>query len=436
MDFSQVIVQPWFLPTSIGLGAFLLGLITASVKKSGASWFSSLVLWPLRLLLEVLDSVHTKKFKYYTQVLTLLCIEGFFAFRAATVYYEVLGPRMAPAEIMVVSALVFVAIFLCGYMVATHPGKNKIITIFVILHDIAGTLWINYAIPGSTQINFDGGTFKAVLTLGMCGLSFVPFRMGKWVEELRPQLDAELAEEIESFTAQATHRIKRRAVERVLRLANRTDVIHLVQALPRTEFAEFKSFVMPIIAPGKPHNLTDADDTMIAMQVANSQTQETPQDRQRGRQKHATPLAKNMPVETPPSGQTGRQKTANEVAKNTPVETPQDRQNGSTDGSQKPASKTTKRDAKIRQFAVEHPDMTHAKLAARFKVSERTITRAFASAATSSTQDQQLEPVTPDVLAQERAPFNNGHNKTPERDTDKMNTITLSEEQFVSTSLN
>lgn len=244
------------IPVLVGIGAFVLGLLVASVRKSGTSWFSTVVFFLPNMLLDLLDVIHTKKFKYYGLILALLAIEAFFAFRAATVYYDVLHTRMPEIEMGVVCVIVFVAVFLCGYMVATHGGKwslGRVATMaFVLLHDWAGTAWMNYAFVTSAEWH---DPLRGFLTIGMAVLGLLPFVMGAWAEQLRPELEAEQEEEVNAFTSLATRKIKRRAVERVLRLANRTDVIHLVQALPRDEFAEFKQFVMPIIAPGKPHNI-------------------------------------------------------------------------------------------------------------------------------------------------------------------------------------
>lgn len=413
MDLSSILTQPWVIPSAAALAAFLLGFIIARVGgKGGASWFSALVFWPLRLVLEVLDSVHTARFKYYAQVLTLLCIEGFFAFRAATVYYEVLGPHMQPAEILIVSALVFCAIFLCGYMVATHPGKHRVIMAFVILHDIAGTLWISYVIPGSHDINTDGGFFKATLTAGMCGLSFIPFRMGKWIEELRPQLDAELAEEIESFTAQATHRIKRRAVDLVLKRAKRVEVVHLVRALPAVEFAEFKKFVMPIIAPGVSHNLDD---------MAESQHDIVSHDSRKDGDTKTAKMAAQKPATMTESQSTKRRETSRKPGGETTAT--------SSDESRKPGgaktARTTARDERIRQYAAAHPEMKQEKLKTHFKVSLRTIQRILAAQPSKQSQDAS------DLLENKsQAPSSNGHDQAHDPDTDKMEAVSFSEEDL------
>src|SRR6516162_3429427 len=93
---TQLILQPWALPALISVGAFLLGLLIP--RRNGSSWLSGIILFLPYLFLDLLDMVHTKKFKYYGLVTALLAIEAFFAFRAATVYYDVLSDRMPPPE--------------------------------------------------------------------------------------------------------------------------------------------------------------------------------------------------------------------------------------------------------------------------------------------------------------------------------------------------
>lgn len=257
---EQIISQPWLLPVVVIIVVCILGLLIS--RRSGG--LSGIIFFLPNMLIDLLSILHTKKFKYYGIVLALLSIEAFFAFRAATVYYDVLSSRMPALEMDVVCVIVFMAVFLCGYMVATHGGKwtkGRVCTmIVVILHDWAGTAWMNYSQPATASTNATvtapDDPLKVVLTIGMCVLGLLPFIMGAWADELRPLLEAELDEEVDTFTSKATRQIKRRAVNRVLRLANRTDVVRLVRALPADEFLSFKHFVMPIIAePGTPYNL-------------------------------------------------------------------------------------------------------------------------------------------------------------------------------------
>lgn len=261
--FTQIITQPYLLAGAAAALAFVLGLIIASVRKSGTNLFAALLLWPVSLLRDLLDAAHSVRTQYYMLLLALLGMEAFFSTRASTVYYDILSTRMTAVEVDVVAVIVFMAIFLCGYMVASHGIRkadgtwdwgNIWLAVLVVVHDITGVVYLNYG-PGST-----GSTDPASIsiTVGMCAFSLVPFAMGSRAEKLRPDLERELDQEVETFTNAATRTIKRRAVDRVLRLANRTDVIHLVRSLPAHEFAEFKAFVMPIIAPGTPHNLSDS----------------------------------------------------------------------------------------------------------------------------------------------------------------------------------
>lgn len=170
--FTQIVNQPWALAGCAALVAFLLGMLIP--RRGGGTWLSGIVFFLPNLFLDVLDMVHTKKFKYYGLILALLAIEAFFAFRAATVYYDVLNQRMPGPEMAIVCIIVFVAVFLCGYMVATH-GKitwgSGCTMVFVIVHDWAGTVWMNYSQPAtsttSVTITSASDPLKVILTIGM-----------------------------------------------------------------------------------------------------------------------------------------------------------------------------------------------------------------------------------------------------------------------------
>lgn len=89
-----------------------------------------------------------------------------------------------------------------------------------------------------------------------------------------------------------------------------------------------------------------------------------------------------------------------------------------TETSHKKSERTAQRDAKIRQFAANHPEFTHAKLATKFKVSVSTIARAL-SPQTRNT----------DELVAIEKPSTNGHHK--ERDTEELAQVSLTEEEVV-----
>ena len=59
---SQLISQPWALPVLVGIAALLLGLLIP--RRGGASWLSGIIFFLPNLFLDLLDMVHTKKFKY------------------------------------------------------------------------------------------------------------------------------------------------------------------------------------------------------------------------------------------------------------------------------------------------------------------------------------------------------------------------------------
>jgi len=406
---------PWAMAVAVGIGAFLLGALIP--KKSGTNFLGALLCWPIALLRDLLDAAHTKRLQYYALLLALLGMEAFFSVRAATVYYDVLGTRMSAVEVDLVSTIIGGAVFLCGYMVASHgvrhaSGKmdwgNFWIAALVVVHDVAGVVYLNYG-PGAT-----GSTDWASIsiTIGMCLFSLVPFAMGNRAEKLRPELEAELEQEVNEFTSSATRTIKRRAVDRVLRLANRTDVIHLVRSLPADEFQDFKAFVMPIIAPGLPYNLTDqqpsnrvAEITQNDVQVASKmneqkQSKATENDSQKSGKLTGQAMSKNQSDDSLSGSQNGTQKTSTRTTKKL--------SNESQDDTPKKPSKNELRDARIRHFASTH-DMTHAQLSKRFKVSVSTIARALA----------------------EGKPSTNGHSQ--ERNTDEMEALVVAEGELVAT---
>lgn len=469
MQWTNFIQQSWIIAGGIGLGTFLLGVLIP--KKSGASWLSGILFWPIALLRDLLDAAHTKRLQYYALLLALLGMEAFFSVRAATVYYDVLSTRMSVVEVDLVSIIIGCAVFLCGYMVASHGVKhasgkmdwsNFGIAALVVVHDIAGTVWLNYG-PGATG----GGDWASVsITVGMCAFSLVPFALGNRAEKLRPELESELDQEVETFTSAATRTIKRRAVDRVLRLANRTDVIHLVRSLPADEFANFKSFVMPIIAPGTPYNLpvepsewlseTSQNDGQNATKMTEQnqsdwQAEAThfdsqkpvrmsvknlSNDRQSDNQKSGKVTTRNQseisqtdkqkPIKMAVRNQSKWQSETSQddshlIVKTTRKNLSNDSQNDNQSDMQKPASKTARRDAKIRQFAANHPELTHAKLATKFKVSVSTVARAFSTPHNMPQQTEDVVSVLKEVLE------SNGHHKQ-ERDTDKLTAVSVNDE--------
>lgn len=387
--------QPWAVPVLACIATFALGLLIP--KKAGGNWLSGIVFFLPNLLLDLLDIVHTKKFKYYGLILALLCIETFFAFRSSTVYYEVLGPHLSSAESFIVAAVMFGFIGIGGLTVATYgklkddQGKFKggpiTVMLFVIAHDWAGTIYMNYV--GSTE-DVRSDPLKAMLTAGMCVLSILPFIMGYWTEELRPELEVEMEESVNAFTALATRKIKRRAVDRVLRLATHTNVVHLVRALPADEFSDFKAFVMPIIAPGLPHNLTEqnpsteqsiwrSDITQNERDVTGKVTEQSLSNIPQNISQNASNLTEQSLSEAPSND--SLETRQNDMQNDMPKPVTRAIRNRSTDKlnvTSKPVTKAALRDSKICQFAATHPDFTQAQLAKHFKVSISTIARALA----------------------------------------------------------
>lgn len=408
-QWNYLIQQTWLLPVLAVVGAFLAGLLIP--RKGGSyAWVGAVVFFLPNLVLDLLDAVHTKKFKYYGLILALLAIEAFFAFRASTVYYDVLNTRMPGPEMAVVCVIVFTAVFLCGYMVATH-GKltfwSFCTMVFVIVHDWAGTVWMNYSTPDPASTN---DQLKVILTIGMCVLGLLPFIMGAWAEELRPELEKEQEQEVNEFTSMATRKIKRRAVDRVLRLANHTDVVHLVRALPAEEFLDFKAFVMPIIAPGTPLNLIDqepsneqAETTQNDVLVEVKMNEQKPSNATQNDSQKSGKVT-NQTMSKKPSNDS--QNTTQKSVRRTTRKLSNDDQKSTQNDGQKPVTKTEQRDTKIRQFASTH-DMTHAQLAKKFKVSVSTIARALSDG----------------------KPSTNGHSK--ERNTDEMEALVVTEGELV-----
>jgi hypothetical protein len=130
----------------------------------------------------------------------------------------------------------------------------------VIVHDWAGVVYTEYGKSQEAAVQINGTSVtvtsqfdwvKLIVTIGMCALTLLPFVMGAWAERLKPEMEAEMEQEVSDFTNASIRKIKHRAVDMVLRRVGTTDVVPLVQALPGEEFNSFKQFVLPIIAPGK-----------------------------------------------------------------------------------------------------------------------------------------------------------------------------------------
>lgn len=126
----------------------------------------------------------------------------------------------------------------------------------VILHDWAGVIYVQFAPSASgsqSQGHYDLPTI--IVTLGMCALTILPFIMGSWADKLKPAMEEEKEHILQNFTSEAHRKIKLFVIQGVLRYIPTTDLVRLVQALPTSEFGDFKKFVMPIIGPGQPLEL-------------------------------------------------------------------------------------------------------------------------------------------------------------------------------------
>lgn len=151
----------------------------------------------------MLSFIHSRRVAHDLMVLAVLAMEVFFAWRASLMYVFILTGRVSAYELDVVRWLVFLAVGVFGFALATHRHagveairKRKmsgngwaLMGIFlaagvVILHDVAATIYTVGAVD----------TFGAwVAVVGMCFLVFLPFLVGYMSHAIAAGIEEERA---------------------------------------------------------------------------------------------------------------------------------------------------------------------------------------------------------------------------------------------------
>jgi hypothetical protein len=135
----------------------------------------------------MLSFIHSRRVAHDLMVLAVLAMEAFFAWRASLMYVFILTGRVNVLELEIIRWLVFLAVGVFGFALATHrhagieairahqqTNWSSLWGLFiavgiVVLHDVAATIY--------TVGNVDSfGAAAAVV--GMCGLVFLPFLVG------------------------------------------------------------------------------------------------------------------------------------------------------------------------------------------------------------------------------------------------------------------
>jgi hypothetical protein len=135
----------------------------------------------------MLSFIHSRRVAHDLMVLAVLAMEAFFAWRASLMYVFILTGRVNALELEIIRWLVFLAVGVFGFALATHrhagieairahqqANWSSLWGLFlavgiVVLHDVAATV---YTVG-------DVNSFGAIAAVvGMCGLVFLPFLVG------------------------------------------------------------------------------------------------------------------------------------------------------------------------------------------------------------------------------------------------------------------
>jgi len=134
----------------------------------------------------MLSFIHSRRVAHDLMVLAVLAMEAFFAWRASLMYVFILSGRVNAIELEVIRWLVFLAVGVFGFALATHrhaglaaikeheaKGGQALgiwgAVIVVVAHDLAATIY-----TVGTPDSF--GAYVAIV--GMCALVFLPFLVG------------------------------------------------------------------------------------------------------------------------------------------------------------------------------------------------------------------------------------------------------------------
>jgi hypothetical protein len=136
----------------------------------------------------MLSFIHSRRVAHDLMVLAVLAMEVFFAWRASLMYDFLLAGRVNALELGIIRWLVFLAVGVFGFALATHrhAGVDAILqrnaranwralsgvflaVLVVIAHDLAATI---YTVGTIDTIG------AGVAVVGMCCLVFLPFLVG------------------------------------------------------------------------------------------------------------------------------------------------------------------------------------------------------------------------------------------------------------------
>jgi hypothetical protein len=136
----------------------------------------------------MLSFIHSRRVAHDLLVLAVLAMEVFFAWRASLMYAFLLAGRVEAVELDIIRWLVFLAVGVFGFALATHrhagveairqrkAERNRLTltgilgaVLVVVAHDLAATLYTVGAIDSAGA---------GVAVVGMCCLVFLPFLVG------------------------------------------------------------------------------------------------------------------------------------------------------------------------------------------------------------------------------------------------------------------
>jgi cation transport ATPase len=136
----------------------------------------------------MLSFIHSRRVAHDLMVLAVLAMEVFFAWRASLMYQFILTGRVGMVELDIIRWLVFLAVGVFGFALATHrhagveairkrkADHNRLAlsgifgaVLVVVAHDLAATIYTVGAVDSLGA---------GVAVAGMCCLVFLPFLVG------------------------------------------------------------------------------------------------------------------------------------------------------------------------------------------------------------------------------------------------------------------
>ncbi|HLW03550.1 MAG TPA: hypothetical protein VKT82_33195 [Ktedonobacterales bacterium] len=191
----------------------------------------------------MLAKIHSRRTAYKLMVLSVLALEAFFGWRASLMYESVLKNEVGPIELQVIKWLVFVAIWVFGFVLSTHRQFGieaiydrvaarglaqadqdtetnravryiKLAVLVVVVHDLAGTLYTIFQ-PGHPV------TFGPVaMAVGACALVFIPFLVGHMALALAESGPREMQEDVQQTILTYQHKLHLSALKRLYKHAS------------------------------------------------------------------------------------------------------------------------------------------------------------------------------------------------------------------------